>query len=266
MYFFPSLGKRPQHSTRPSTVSASNFFMGVFLLSRRCMHHPMAFPSYAQSWFLDAALPRLLPSLPSHRTLSADTLSTRPFLVDGRSLLPSLPSHRTLSAATLSTRPFLVDGRPLPSHRTLFAIRTLPLVDTSSLPSHRTLSANTLSTRPFLVDGRPLLPSLPSHRTLSADTYFVTAFPSMALAASQYGSSLPSRLGPSSSMAVHCSLLPSRRTLSADTYFAAFPSSMAVRSRSAFPSIRRPAPTSLPSRRTLSADTYFAAFPSYALC
>jgi hypothetical protein len=28
-------------------------------------------------------------SLPSHRTFSANTLSTRPFLVDGRPLLPS---------------------------------------------------------------------------------------------------------------------------------------------------------------------------------
>ena len=39
--------------------------------------------------------------LPSHPTLSADTLSTRTFLVDGRQLLPSLPSHHTLSADTL---------------------------------------------------------------------------------------------------------------------------------------------------------------------
>ena len=158
----------------------------------------------------------LLPSLPSHPTLSADTLReskllppftrgqpsaargpryqrraigdtfwTRPVLVDGSPLLPSLPSHPTLSADTLReskllppftrgqpsagrgpryqrraigdtfwTRPVLVDGRPL-----------LP-----SLPSHPTLSADTLSTRPFLVDGRPQFPSLPSHRTLSADT------------------------------------------------------------------------------------------------
>jgi hypothetical protein len=35
-----------------------------------------------------------------HRTLYAETLSPRLFLVDGRPLLPSLPSHRTLSADT----------------------------------------------------------------------------------------------------------------------------------------------------------------------
>ena len=45
--------------------------------------------------------PLIRTSLPSHRTLSANTLSTRPFLVDGRPLLPSLPSRRTLSADTL---------------------------------------------------------------------------------------------------------------------------------------------------------------------
>ena len=52
---------------------------------------------------------------------------------------------------------------------------------------------------PILVDGRPLLPSLPSHRTFYAD--------------------IRSRLGPSSSMAVRCSLrcLPIHHTLSADT-------------------------------------------------
>jgi hypothetical protein len=32
--------------------------------------------------------------------------------VDGRPLLPSPPSHRKLSADTLWTRSFLVDGRP----------------------------------------------------------------------------------------------------------------------------------------------------------
>ena len=189
----------------------------------------------------------LLPSLPSHPTLSADTLreskllppftrgqpsaargpryqrraigdtlSTRPFLVDGRPLLPSLPSHPTLSADTLreskllppftrgqpsaargpryqrraigdtlSTRPFLVDGRPLlpslPSHPTLSAdtLRESKLLPpfTRGQPSaargpryQRRAIGDTFWTRPFLVDGRPLLPSLPSHRTLSADT------------------------------------------------------------------------------------------------
>jgi hypothetical protein len=34
------------------------------------------------------------------RTLSADSFSTRPFLVDGRQLLPSLPSYRTLYVDT----------------------------------------------------------------------------------------------------------------------------------------------------------------------
>ena len=81
-------------------------------------------------------------------------LSTRPFLVDGRPLLPSLPSHRTLSADTLWSRPFFVDGRPLlpslPSHRTLYAdIRSMAMAVDCCL--HRRLRRKLLG---LAVDGR----------------------------------------------------------------------------------------------------------------
>ena len=109
----------------------------------------------------------LLPSLPSHRTLYADTLSTRPFLVDGRPLLPSLPSHRTLSAGILRESKLLppfTRGQPSAGRGPRYQRRAI---------------GDTFWTRPFLVDGRPLLPSL--------------AFPSYALCRYALDSDLPRR-------------------------------------------------------------------------
>jgi hypothetical protein len=82
----------------------------------------------------------------------------RPFLVDGRPLLPSLPSHPTLSADTLRESKLLppfTRGQPSAARGPRYQRRAI---------------GDTLSTRPVLVDGRPQFPSLPSHRTLSADT------------------------------------------------------------------------------------------------
>jgi hypothetical protein len=63
----------------------------------------------------------------------------------------AIDAHRTLFVPTFSTRPFLVDGRPLPSHRTLFAllpsrrgrsssmaVRCLPIVRSSTMGRQRT--------------------------------------------------------------------------------------------------------------------------------
>ena len=149
-------------------------------------------------------------------------LSTRPFLVDGRPLLPSLPSHRTLSADTLWTRPFFVDGRPLlpslPSHRTLYADIRSRLGLSSSMAVRCSLRCLPIVRSPLIRSGlgpsssmgvRCSLRCLPIARSTliyALDSAFPRRWPSTSsLRCLPITRSLliRSRLGPSSSMAVN---------------------------------------------------------------